>query len=369
MKVLHLVDAEGFYGAAAMALELAQEQKRQGHQAGFICFQTPSSGIGDAQQRFSDAGLEVQGWVMSRWVTPTLVNKLVRFAHELGTDVIHSHGYKGNILLALSPATKRLPVVSTHHGYTATKNDRLLRLYYRLNAWALKRLDKVVCVSNAARSQLAANWSRASTVIIPNGLSRLEDGADFNALEDSATNPLVIGSIGRLAEEKNFPLLIQAFNQLRKEFPSAILQIAGEGPQRSVLENLAAKLDLGDSLQLLGYVENTAAFIQQLTSYVNCSTTEGMPVTLLEVLRQGCPIVASDIAANQELLAEDELGLLFESGNGSALADALRLTANLSPQERTEIRCRQQQAFEQKHTAKTMCDAYMRIYDEVLGSV
>ncbi len=369
MNIVHILDVDGYYGSAAMAAALARAQQEKGIAAHIVCFRRPDGTEYEAERRLRSMGLNVHGWRTSRWPNPVSAKKLLRFLHPFDVDVIHSHGYKSNILLGMLCCRQRPIVVSTQHGYTAVENDPKLRLYYALDAIAMLRLDRVVAVSAATLAQLPASIQRAGAKVVCNGigeLSRADDAETQLSTGELAEARPLIGSIGRLAEEKNFALLIQAFSLLNVRYPLARLKIAGEGPLYDDLYKLVTDLNLLGSVEFTGYVENTDEFIRTLDVYVNCSTTEGMPISILEVYRAGCPMVASNIEANKEIVTSPQLGLLFQSGNATALCDALAKQITLTSQQKLGIVKHQRSVFAAKHSAAAMCDAYTDVYQALL---
>lgn len=139
-----------------------------------------------------------------------------------------------------------------------------------------------------------------------------------------AKSPRVL-AIGRLSEEKNYPLLFNALEILFKRIPEVRATILGEGPERSRLqERFSGSVVLNGRIDLPGHVQNVADWLAESTVYVSLSRFEGTPNTVIEAIMNGCPLVLSDISAHRELLTEDEAS--FVPLNSSiAIADALYL--------------------------------------------
>ncbi|MCH8684984.1 glycosyltransferase [Pedomonas mirosovicensis] len=137
--------------------------------------------------------------------------------------------------------------------------------------------------------------------------------------------PPVIVGIGRLHRQKNFPLLIRAFAQLRQAQP-ARLMILGTGTveARQELLELAARLGVADDVELTGYVENPFAYLRRASLFVLSSSWEGMSNALLEAMACGCPVVATRCPTGTvEVLDEGRYGPLVEIENAEALAEAM----------------------------------------------
>lgn len=130
---------------------------------------------------------------------------------------------------------------------------------------------------------------------------------------------------GRLAPEKGFDLLLQAFAVLRSAFPRAGLVILGEGRERPALEMLAWVLGLGSSVRLPGHVENPAEWYAGTTVFVLSSRHEGLPNALLEAAAGGLPIVATPASPGLVDLIDGQPGVsLAAEISASGIAQALR---------------------------------------------
>lgn len=129
-------------------------------------------------------------------------------------------------------------------------------------------------------------------------------------------------AIGRLAGQKNFPLLLEAF--ARCPVPGARLTILGEGPERARLERLAAKLGIADRLALPGHCADTQPYLRDADALVMASDYEGVPAVILEALAAGLPVAATDCSVSMAgLLGEGRFGRLVPVGDAAALGAAM----------------------------------------------
>ena len=133
----------------------------------------------------------------------------------------------------------------------------------------------------------------------------------------------VVISVGRLAKQKNFPLLLKAFS-LVVERVDACLIIVGEGSERAELEELINELGLKDRVDLPGYRENVHPYVARSDLFVLSSDFEGMPNALVEAIAVGVPVVSTDcLSGPGEILQQGEGGLLVPVGDADALSDAI----------------------------------------------
>jgi glycosyltransferase involved in cell wall biosynthesis len=158
--------------------------------------------------------------------------------------------------------------------------------------------------------------------------SREQAGAPLEHPWFKAGEPPVLLGVGRLCPQKDFPTLIQAFAQARKE-RSARLLILGEGRERPALEALVRGLGLEQDVAMPGFVENPLPYMAQSSLFVLSSRWEGLGNVLVEAMYCGVPLVATDCRHGpREILADGKYGTLIPVGDASALARAIQSGLN-----------------------------------------
>ena len=137
--------------------------------------------------------------------------------------------------------------------------------------------------------------------------------ADRSAMRASIGVPadaLVIGTVARLDPVKNLGTLLEARAILGGRFPSARVVIAGDGPERQGLVDRAHALGIGEVTHFTGYRTDVRALMAAFDVFVNCSTYEGVSLTILEAMATGLPVVAGDVGGNPEVVVNQETGFL-----------------------------------------------------------
>lgn len=277
---------------------------------------------------------------------------LMRLVRRLRPAVVLSGMAHLNFLVLLLrpffPRTTRILVrqnATVSSALAAGATPRLTRMLYRL---LYRRADCVICQSEAMAGDLAALVSvgREQIAVLHNPLDLDRIGAAHNGPNLWPGPGPHLLAVGRLAPEKGFDLLLDAFALLRTEFPSAELAIAGEGPLRGALEAQARHLGLGTAVQFPGYVDNPWRFFPGATLFVLSSRHEGMANALLEAAAGGLPLVALPASGGVvELLRSCPGAWLAESISTTALAAALRETLHtLDAGQRFERECLQRNA-------------------------
>jgi glycosyltransferase involved in cell wall biosynthesis len=244
-------------------------------------------------------------------------------------DVVHAHSYHS--LPALGAAIARCwPLVFTphYHGTGHTPVARLLHLVYRpAGSFIFKQAQRVICVSQAEAALVRQRFPFVATRIsvIPNGV----DVAALRAALPYRQRHTIILSVGRLESYKNVHLIVEALSHLDEAF---LLRIIGDGPARSTLEALVARLGLSHRVEILGNVENTTLhrWFRTAAVYVTMSSREAFGITLLEAVVAGARAVASDIPPYREVAlacADRAVSLLALSATPAALAEVIRTAA------------------------------------------
>lgn len=377
MKILHLIDSAGLYGAERMLLDLVEQQNRAGMESSILSSTNDVNVTKPLVIAGRDRALDVIEWPMSDGLNLFQAIRIVKFARAQGVTVLHSHGYKFNILLGILPGfIRRLPRVCTVHGYLAAPRGSKLWWYQQLDRHLLARADATVFVSRAMLSQPAfRGLSIRNPRVIYNGIdfeglrvgARGADRTDFRSLyfgtETNDRKIKLIVAVGRLTAEKGYSDLIRAFKNVKAAEPDTRLLIAGEGPERVELEQLCKDLDLEESVVMPGFVSPVSPLFDQLDVLVMSSYTEGMPMTLLEAVAANARIVATRVGGIPEVLEGYGKSLLVPAGSvdqlGVAMLQALAGKVGMDFEDVS--------VFASRFSSAAMECSYRDLYAEVIG--
>lgn len=372
MRVLHLIDSAGVYGAERMLLALAREQRQRGVEVILGSIGLPGSEAKPIENEADAIGLRVVRVSLSTGWSLDNVVKVGRVIRVTNPSLVHCHGYKANVLVAsLLRKESRPPVVTTLHGWTASTIFSKDAIYEALDALALLRADHVVFVN---RSQ-ADHWrlkvlSKKKCSVIHNGIDGAETSArecrkDDGLLDDFRKHHnVLLGSIGRLSAEKAQHVIIQATKQCREAGLQCGAVIFGEGPERERLESLILDLKLGDHVLLPGYVSDAERHIRCMDVFLLTSLTEGLPMVVLEAIRQGRPVVASRVGGVPEVIEDGETGMLVEPLNVAQTTAAV-MTIVSNPLLQRKLVDGAGRRLKALFSIGRMADAYEAVYDRV----
>ena len=367
MKILHVIDSGGLYGAEVMLLNLVAEQIKLGLDPAICSIGEPDIPEKPLEKKAIKRRFNVKKFRMRPGPNVWGALKILRFAHHEHFDLIHSHGYKGNIFFGFIPKRIRnIPLVSTLHGWTHTGGLNRMKAYEWLDTKSLRYIDAVVVVNKAMltntglKSQNGVNLSVAN-----NGIPPHDSDIHPNTLDEKIINfcrqGFVVGSIGRLSTEKGFDYLIEAVRLLVKKGVNIKLVIIGEGYKRPELQQKIGDLNLSDKVFLPGYSENARQYLPFFNLFVLSSLTEGLPITLLEAMQAKIPIVATKVGGIPDVLEDGKTGVLVSHYNAADLAEGI-LSLYKDEGLRDELAAKAEQALKKEYTSSIMARNYYDVY-------
>ena len=365
--VLHLISSEGFYGAESMLLNLARSLNASGCRAIIGVFQNSQNPHTELAERAQKEGLPVDVVPCKGQLDRSAVRYLEELIDRQGVDVVHTHGCKANAYGSVAGRRLRVPLVATYHMAWPWP-DRSVRLYgyHFLDRLVLQRFQKIATVSEAvAKSLTHAGLSRRKITTIANGINERPFAAVARNAAASDDYRMVVGLVGRLTPVKGHRYLIEAAPAILAEFPEVMFQFIGDGPERDNLEQMVRAGGLEGRIVFAGRKTNMPAVYASLAIVVLPSVSEGMPMTIIEALAAGRPVVASRVGAIPTLIRHGETGLLVEPRDASALGDAIRQLLRDKAQ-RLQFGQQGQKQVHEQFSVENMAGRYRAIYDEVL---
>lgn len=313
-------------GAERVLVELANHWAARGWTVTIVDFAAPDTAPAfEVDPRVVEVSLDLQrdSYTIFAAIKGNAhrISVLRRAIRATRPDVVLSLMNRTNVLTILALTGTRIPVLVCEH--TAPKGTLSLG-WSLLRELAYRRARAVVMLTGDALAQMSAGIRRRGRVIpnpLPAGFS------DADASVDPGTNdqdhPLLL-SLGRLAPEKGFDVLIQAFARIAGAWPTAKLVIWGEGEERGPLELLRRDAGLDDRVDLPGATTDPARELLTATIFVLPSRLEGLPMTLLEAMAMGRPVIASDCDFGPRDVVRDGIdGLLVPPEDPVAMATAI----------------------------------------------
>jgi glycosyltransferase involved in cell wall biosynthesis len=368
MRILHVIDSQGVYGAETVLLNLASEQLARGDRPAVLSIGSTGAPEKAIEVEARRRGIECLPLRMRDGLNLAGGAEILAVAGRQGADVIHSHGYKGNILLGLQPRrSRREPVITTLHGWTARSTFSKLGLYRALDQLVLSRLDAVVVVNERMLRLRPVAKLGDSATFIANGIAMATPSPGDPRLRDAIARlrercgPL-LGVVGRLSPEKNVTGLVAALAQLPAEHSRAGLVVLGAGPELAALESAIDGAGLRERVLLGGYVPDARDYLPHLDALVIPSLTEGLPMILLEAMAARLPVVSTRVGDIPSALAG--LGELVEPGDPRALAQGIAAVLADLPARRV-LAAQAADRIANHYSAAAMAGRYAEVYNKV----
>ena len=369
MKVIHLISGGDSGGAKTHVLSLLQHLNRT-ITAQLVCFRD-----GPFAQEARSLGIPVE--IMGGNNIPRLRRRLTEYIRSGGYELIHCHGSRANMVGALLRKTTGLPVVSTVHS--DYRLDYMGRPFARLsfgaiNAWALRKLDYRIGVSDAMVDLLISRG------FAPDRFYSIYNGIDFTPAPpqgdrlpylrslgaDVDEDSVVVGIAARLNPVKDMSTLIRGFALARRDCPRLRLVIAGDGEEREKLGNLAKELGVEKEVTFAGWISGGMdRFYSALDINALTSLSETFPYALTEGARFHLATVATAVGGIPYLIDQDVNGYLFAPGDAEDLGRrlaALGMDDALRRDMGEKLYAKASRDFSIQKTV----DTQLRIYQEIL---
>ena len=289
-----------------------------------------------------------------------VIRKLLR---KTPPDLIHSHRYKENTLAYLvSKSLRGTRLVGTQHGMSEvhegkiTLKDRFIR---KLNFLILSRcFHRVIVVSqDIQKAFVEKHGFRKNTIrVIHNGIA-----IPGTLPKKSNSQRFVIGSAGRLFPVKDYALMVEVAKDVNQRNVNVEFKLAGDGPEMPKLKRLVQKYGLEKCFQFLDHVDDMSTFYDTLDIYLNTSTHEGIPMTVLEAMAYGIPVVAPAVGGLVEIIDNEKDGCLIESRSPELFAEkCLELIRNDTLRYQLSIAAREKTV--NSFSVQKMAEDYLKVY-------
>lgn len=317
------------------------------------------------------------------WLDPLVIGQLSRFLKVHPFDIIHAHGAKAGLITRLALNWRgRLsyPVIVSYHNeiLPPSRQSRQRKVRYLMEKYLVKYTSHFIAVSPGIRDELIniIGCPPAQVSLIPNGieLTELETGerqaevrrayrASWGWPDDDQW--FVVGTACRLTWEKGPDLLLEAANLAVRKEPSLRFVIIGDGPMAAELQQAARSYGLAAFVRFLGYRDNARRIFPAFDAFVLPSRTEGWPLSVMEAMALGLPVIAADVGGLPHMIDSGCSGILISPGLVQELAEALILLAR--DRERAKELGRRAAVHARSHfSGEVMVERVKEVYDQVL---
>lgn len=369
--VVHLTYVLDFGGLETLIVDTINRMPASQYRHAIVCLTKYT----EFAQRIARPGVEI--FALDKPPGPGLGThlKLWRLLRKLKPTILHTYNLT-TAEYAFTAALAGVPVrVHAEHGRDASDPDGKNPKHKLLRRLLLPFIDRYVAVSGDLQRWLRTEVGipAAKVLLIDNGVDSgafapLADGAAAPVLWDLPADCCVIGTVGRIQDVKDHAGLVDAFVLLRELLPEhrarMRLVIVGAGPLLPALVEKVAACGVADAVLLPGGRNDIAAVMQTFSIFAMSSIAEGTPVTLLEAMSSGLPVVSTRVGGIPELVLEDQTGALVPAADPAALAGALaRYVRDPALAQRHGQAGRRR--IERQYSVDAMIATYSDLYDEL----
>jgi glycosyltransferase involved in cell wall biosynthesis len=367
MNILQLISSAGNYGAENVVVTLARELQAQGHNVLVGVFENMHTPNLDVAQRAEQLGVPVKIIRCAGRFDWSAVRQIEQAIREGGFELVHSHGYKSNLYAYLAARRAHVATVSSCHGWFDERFPT--NLYGMLDRFMLRKFSAVVAISEPIAKQLRAKGVAAEKISI------IENGIDFSPFQSAAPSlrtasglaaNILIGLVGRLAEQKGHMFLLQAAPEIFKAYPDARIVFLGTGPLEQALHEEAKTLGVAERVVFAGHVKDMPGVYASLDVLAMPSLDEGLPIALLEAMASARAIVVTAVGEIPSVVRDRQNALVVQPRDVAALRAAiLRLLGDAALAQTLGRAARE--TVQQRFSSQKMTSEYVAMYQNVLG--
>jgi glycosyltransferase involved in cell wall biosynthesis len=262
---------------------------------------------------------------------------LLGHLRERRIDILHCHCYKSDLYGLILSRYHKMKLVTTAHGplaswqyFWASKNWRVRYLYDQLDLRLLKYYDQVILVSDTMRPIVSRFGVAPERLIwVRNAIDSQffrrsgRAASELRSQWNIPTDATVIGAVGRLNGEKDYPNFLEAARLLLSRVPAAHFVIAGKGELEQDLRRQVQQLGISERVHFLGHFHDVRSLYEMMDVYVLSSTREGLPNTVLEAMAMETPIVSTDVDGVREAVTAGSEAILVPARDSAKLAGGI----------------------------------------------
>jgi glycosyltransferase involved in cell wall biosynthesis len=346
IRILRLIARLNVGGPSLHVTYLSAELDRRGYET-VLAAGRVGAGEGSMEYLTAEHGVEPQYIdVLQRNIDPRsdalAAQKVLRLIRDFQPHILHTHTAKagaiGRTAALLAGEDRPRAVVHTFHGHVLRGyfNPLVTKSFLQVERTLARSTDALIAVSPEVRDDLVElGVARADKIVV------VRLGLDLDARTAAAPDArgsvrsslgipedcFLIGWLGRMTEVKRVDHLLRAFALLRRRGVDAGLVLVGDGPLRRDMDRLAHELDIGEHAHFIGYTDEVGPLYAAFDAVALTSANEGTPVTLIESLAAGVPVVATDVGGVRDVVPDEEGGFLVPAGTPNAVADRLEVLA------------------------------------------
>lgn len=368
MKVIQAITlGHEIYGAQSHVLELSREMKKNGHEVLVVV-----GTVGALTDKLTEDGIAFQH--VTSLVHPInlvqdckAVFALYRIIQDFKPDLVATHSSKAGIIGRMAAALAKVPRTFTAHGWSFADG---IPLPQRKLALFLERLvgrfsDRIIAVADRERE-----FGLKHGVADPDHIVTIHYGTQDNSLYQlsdcpikvTQTTPVSLTMVAGFRKQKDHPTLFKALAEL-KDLPWE-LSLLGDGELQTEMETMVQQLEIADRVTFYGLVDNVEDYLRRTDVMVLTTNWEGLPISIIEALSFGLPVIATAVAGTKEQVIDQYNGITVKRGDVEEVREALRLLIT-RPDLRAEYGISSRELFLDRFLLSTMYKKTLSVYQEI----
>lgn len=304
MKIVQIIPKFGLAGAEIMCENLIYELKKLGNEVIVVSLYSYHSAI---TERLEKSGIEIKYLNKKLGLDFSIFIKLFKIFYKEKPDVIHTHLYSLKYTAFPAILLRIKSKVHTVHNIATKESDKrsriLAKIFYKY--FSVKPVALSETIQNTIVDEYKIN--KQNIPIIYNGINLEKCQPKKEYLFDEKIKIL---HIGRFSEQKNHLVLLKAFKIINSKYSNSILELIGEGELKERIEAYVKENHLEESVKFLGLQSNVYSFFNEADIFTLPSKYEGIPMTLIEAMGTGLPIVTTDVGGIPDMLKNNESALI-----------------------------------------------------------
>jgi glycosyltransferase involved in cell wall biosynthesis len=368
IHVLQIITPVGFYGAERWILALVNNSDPEFVRHDLAVTQESDSQDLEITEHYPEGEGQTFRVKMSGRFDLKVINALSEIVRQRQIEVIHTHGYKSDILGFIVAKKNGIKCISTPHGFGQPETLKL-KLFIKLGLVALRFMDHVLPLSAQLHQEilrLGIPESKVQTIQNAVDLVEVDSVRQENMREDVGDRTKKIGYIGRFDENKNVIDIIKIFHRIWQLGPEVELILVGDGDTREELERYTANLESRDVIHFLGFRHDRLNWLKDFDIFIMTSLNEGIPRCVMEAMGMGVPVVAYDIPGVAQLISHQTTGFLAEVGDIDGMVNNCRQLLAES-ELATRIAQQAREFVDHQFSGKRMAREYLGVYRDILG--
>jgi len=364
INVLQFICPTGFYGAERWVLALAKHLDPAKIRCDLAVTMEPGQKPLELVNEYQKLSLPCHIVNMQSKFDLSAVSKMAELIKKHNIHIVHTHGYKSDIIGVLAARKAGVPCVVTPHGFENAK-DFKLRTFIWLGCQAMKYATKVVPLSQ----QLMRDCKRMG--VKDHKTLYIQNGVDLSEVEATAVperlNPdeKRIGFVGQMISRKNIFDILNIFDRIHAKHPNTRLILLGDGDARAALETHSKTLASHSHIKFLGFRDDRLSLLKSFDLFVMTSTLEGIPRCLMEATAASIPVAAYDIAGIDQLIEHEKTGLLAPLGEKTELQGYWE-TLLFNQKHATELAANAKEFVYQHYSANRMATEYTELFEKLV---